>query len=154
MTQECSLFWPLSMAPAYPFFPIICLCIYLFWAMLDLHCCSQAFSSCGEQWLLFLVVCGLLIAMACLVAKCRLQAQEFQYLQFIGSRAHSQELQCMGLVALRLCGIFPDQGSNPCSLHWQADSHPLYHQGSPTSPFYHKAGTARYLLRQSFMCQL
>ena len=24
--------------------------------------------------------------------------------------------------------IFPDQGLNPCSLHWQADSCPLYHQ--------------------------
>ena len=30
------------------------------------------------------------------------------------------------------CGIFPDQGSNPCPLHWQADSQPLHHQGSPT----------------------
>ena len=30
------------------------------------------------------------------------------------------------------CGIFPDQGSNPCPLHWQADSPPLCHQGSPT----------------------
>ena len=30
------------------------------------------------------------------------------------------------------CGIFPDQGSNPCPLHWQADSQPLCHQGSPT----------------------
>ena len=28
-------------------------------------------------------------------------------------------------------GIFPDQGSNPCLLHWQADSLPLSHQGSP-----------------------
>ena len=28
------------------------------------------------------------------------------------------------------CGIFPDQGLNPCPLHWQADSHPLYHQES------------------------
>ena len=28
-------------------------------------------------------------------------------------------------------GILPDQGSNPCSLHWQADSQPLRHQGSP-----------------------
>ena len=27
------------------------------------------------------------------------------------------------------CGIFPDQGSNPCLLHWQADSSPLSHQG-------------------------
>ena len=30
-------------------------------------------------------------------------------------------------------GIFPDQGSNPCPLHWQADSQPLRHQGSPYS---------------------
>ena len=29
------------------------------------------------------------------------------------------------------CGIFPDQGSNPCPLNWQADSQPLRHQGSP-----------------------
>ena len=29
------------------------------------------------------------------------------------------------------CAIFPDQGSNLCPLHWQADSYPLRHQGSP-----------------------
>ena len=29
------------------------------------------------------------------------------------------------------CGILPDQGLNPCPLHWQADSQPLRHQGSP-----------------------
>ena len=33
------------------------------------------------------------------------------------------------------CGIFPDQGSNPCALHWQADSQPLRHQGSPSYYF-------------------
>ena len=33
------------------------------------------------------------------------------------------------------CGIFPDQGSNPCLLHWQADSQPLCHQGSPIACF-------------------
>ena len=33
------------------------------------------------------------------------------------------------------CGIFPDQGSNPCALHWQADSQPLRHQGSPSAFF-------------------
>ena len=32
-------------------------------------------------------------------------------------------------------GIFPDQGSNPCPLHWQADSQPLRHQGSPAFAF-------------------
>ena len=28
-------------------------------------------------------------------------------------------------------GIFSNQGSNLCPLHWQADSYPLHHQGSP-----------------------
>ena len=30
------------------------------------------------------------------------------------------------------CGIFPDQGSNLCPSHYQADSLPLDHQGSPS----------------------
>ena len=30
-------------------------------------------------------------------------------------------------------GFSPDQGSNPWPLHWQADSLPLSHQGSPVS---------------------
>ena len=34
------------------------------------------------------------------------------------------------------CGIFPDQGSYPCPLHWQADSQPLRHQGSPVLTFF------------------
>ena len=29
------------------------------------------------------------------------------------------------------CGVFPGRGANPCLLHWQADSLPLSHQGSP-----------------------
>ena len=36
-----------------------------------------------------------------------------------------------GLSCSAACGIFLDQGSNPCSLHRQADSQPLRHQGSP-----------------------
>ena len=36
-----------------------------------------------------------------------------------------------GLVAPQPCGIFPDQGWNLCSLHWQVDSYPLDHQGNP-----------------------
>ena len=31
----------------------------------------------------------------------------------------------MGSVAPKACGSFPDQGSIPCPLHWQADSSPL-----------------------------
>ena len=33
------------------------------------------------------------------------------------------------------CGIYPGQDSNPCPLHWQADSQPLHHQGSPHTSF-------------------
>ncbi|XP_073651410.1 ubiquitin carboxyl-terminal hydrolase isozyme L3 isoform X5 [Tursiops truncatus] len=33
------------------------------------------------------------------------------------------------------CEIFPDQGTNPCPLHRQADSQPLRHQGSPSLRF-------------------
>ena len=40
-----------------------------------------------------------------------------------------------GLSCSAACGIFPDQGSNPCPLHWQADSQPLRHQGSPVCKF-------------------
>ena len=29
------------------------------------------------------------------------------------------------------CGIFTDQGLDPCALRWQMDSYPLDHQGSP-----------------------
>ena len=37
--------------------------------MLSLYCCARAFSSCGERGLLFVVVHGLLIAVASLVAE-------------------------------------------------------------------------------------
>ena len=83
-------------------------------------------------------------------SSCSTQAQS---LRCEGSRAHRlQQLWCAGLVVVahRLqstssvvvahgfscsvaCGIFPDQGSNPFPLHWQADSQPLHHQGSPNN---------------------
>ena len=43
-----------------------------FLAVLGPHCCMQAFSSCGEQGLLFIAVRRLLIAVASLVAEHRL----------------------------------------------------------------------------------
>ena len=44
----------------------------LFLAALGLHCCVQAFSSCGEQGLLFIAMCRLLIVVASLVTEHRL----------------------------------------------------------------------------------
>ena len=43
--------------------------LFLFLAVLGLCCCAQAFSSCSEQGLLFVAVCGLLIAVASLVVE-------------------------------------------------------------------------------------
>ena len=43
--------------------------IYLFLAALGLRCCMRASSSCGERGLFFVVVRGLLIAVASLVAE-------------------------------------------------------------------------------------
>ena len=50
-----------------------------------------------------------------------------------GSRHAGSAIVAHGPSCSTACGIFPDQGSNPCPLHWQADSQPLRHQGSPQS---------------------
>ena len=52
-------------------------------------------------------------------------------LRSTGSRRAGSVVVAHGLSCSTACGIFPDQGSNPCPLHWQADSQPLCHQGSP-----------------------
>ena len=52
--------------------------INLFLAVLGLCCCTWAFSSCGKTGLLFVVVRGLLIAVASLVAEQGLKARRLQ----------------------------------------------------------------------------
>ena len=39
-----------------------------------------------------------------------------------GSRRAGSVVVAHGLSCSAACGTFPDQGSNPCPLHWQADS--------------------------------
>ena len=46
-----------------------------------------------------------------------------------GSGSRAQELWCPGSAVLGKWDL-PDQGSNPCVLHWQVDSLPLGRQGS------------------------
>ena len=53
-----------------------------------------------------------------------------QQLQSSGSVVVAHGLSCSSA-----CEIFSDQGSNPCFLHWQADSYPPSHQGRPLSDF-------------------
>ena len=82
--------------------------------MLDLSCCPQALSSCGEQ--------GLLSSCSAWTSYC--SAFSYDGAQILDSVPR-------GLSCLRACGTFPDQVLNPCPLHWQADSQPLDHKGSP-----------------------
>ena len=56
-------------------------------------------------------------------------------LQSTGSRRAGSVIVAHGPSCSAACGIFPDQGSNPCPLNWQADSQPLRHQGSPIHYF-------------------
>ena len=52
-----------------------------------------------------------------------------------GSRRAGSAIVAHGPSRSAARGILPDQGSNPCPPHWQADSQPLRHQGSPVGRF-------------------
>ena len=87
-------------------------------AVLGPRPCARAFSSCGKWGPLFMVVRGPLTIAASPVAEHRLQTRR-------------PVIVAHGPSCSAACGIFPDQGWNPCPPHWQADSQPLRHQGSP-----------------------
>ena len=89
----------------------------LCWVFVALH---RLFSSCGGWGLLF-IGDRLLIAVG--FSCCWVKAPgEWD------SVVVAHRLSCSAAY-----GIFPDQGLNPCPLHWQVDSYPLSHQGSPVS---------------------
>ena len=76
---------------------------WLSWAFFAVHGFSLAAVIGGCS---LVSVCGLLFAVASLVVE-------------------------HGLTCIVVCRILPDQGLNPCPLHWQADLQPLDHQESP-----------------------
>ena len=106
------------------FYLCMYVCMYVCMALLGLHFCARAFSSCGERGPLFIAVHGPLTAAA---SRCGAQAP----------RRTGSVIVAHGPSCSAACGIFPDQGSNPRPLHWQADSQPLRHQGSPIYFFIH-----------------
>ena len=57
-------------------------------------------------------------------------------LRSTGSRRTGSVTVAHGPSCSAACGILPDQGSNPRPPHWQADSQPLRHQGSPSLYFF------------------
>ena len=69
-------------------------------------------------------------------------------LRSTGSRRAGSAAAVHGPSRSAACGILPDQGPNPRPLHWQADSQPLRHQGSPRL-FLNAGGTSKAGLRFS-----
>ena len=53
-----------------------------------------------------------------------------------GSRRTGSAAVAHGPSCSVACGILLDRGTNPCPLHWQADSQPLRYQGSPHTQFF------------------
>ena len=102
----------------YSFFFFLIYFIYLFMAVLGLRFCARAFSSCGKWGHSSSRCTGLSLSRPLL-------------LRSTGSRHSGSVIAAHGPSCSAACGIFPDQGTNPCPLHWQADSQPLHHQGSP-----------------------
>ena len=95
-----------------------CYLFILFLAAVGFHCFRKAFSRCSKRGLLFVVVLGLLIAVASLVRNS-------------GSTRMISIVVAHSLGCSEPCGIFQGQELNPCPLHWQAGSLPLDHQRSP-----------------------
>ena len=103
----------------------ILLFFLLFWLQWVLVAMRRLFSSCSQQRLFVIVVLGLLIAVPFLVEEHRLQGTwasvvtaDAQYSRLVGSVVVVHGLSCSAL-----CGIFLEQGSNPCPLltNQQAD---------------------------------
>ena len=129
VTNTFIFFFLFSFGAPYLIYIYIYLFIYLFWlcwiftAARRLSLVSWAgvtLSQCTDfslQWLLLLWGTG----------------SRAHGLSSCSSRALEHKFSSCGTRALLhvACGIFPDQGSNLCLLHWQMDSLPLSYQGSP-----------------------
>ena len=94
--------------------------IYLFLARPG--CCTGFLSPVVSGGAVILVVRGLLIEVASLVAG-------------PGLSSSATVVVAPGLSCSAACGNLLDQGSNPCFLHWQAGSSPLSHQASSEMQF-------------------
>ena len=99
----------------------------LFLAVLGLRCCT-GFS--------LVVVSGSSPQLQCMgfsYCGAQLEGMWVSVLVARGLSSCGHRLPCSAVY-----GVFPDQGWNPCFLHWQADSLPLSHQERPHStPFIH-----------------
>ena len=92
--------------------------IYLFMAVLGLRFCARASPSCSKRGPLLIACAGLSPSRPPLLWSTGSRRAGSVTMAHRPSRSAARE-------------IFPDQGPNPRPPHWQADSQPLRHQGSP-----------------------
>ena len=114
-----------SSSPALFCFVKLTFFFFVFLVELGLCCSAQAFSSCGERGLLSGRAARAPLWSCCTCSSCGGFSRGAQ------ARCTAAVVVVHGLGCSTACGIFPDQGSNPCLLHWHVDSYPLCHQGSP-----------------------
>ena len=96
-----------------------------FWLRWVLGLCScRLFSGCGKQGPLS--SCCVWSSRCCGFSHCGAQALGHVVFSSCGAQLRWTSAR----------GIFPDQGSNPCLLHWQVDSLPLSQQESPLTFFF------------------
>ena len=115
-----------------------------FLAALGLHCFAWAFL---QLWLLGATLhysaqaphCG---GFSCGAQALGAQAPAAAVRRLQGMRASVVVVQ--GLSCPLACGMFPDQGSNSCPLHWQVDSYLLCHQGNPSIKLFLKRKQSTY----------
>ena len=94
---------------------------------LDLCCCEKASSSCRV---------GATASCGAWASRGGFSHSGAQALGRVDCSSHGSQSSDVVVTVYELscfpaCGIFPDQGSNLCPLHWQADSHLLHHQEVP-----------------------
>ena len=94
--------------------------VFIFLAVLGLHCCVLASPSCAKWGLLS--SCGAQASHRSGFSSCRAQSR---------CPAFNSCGTCIQFSCLAACGILPDRGSHPCPPRWEVDSYPLNHQGSP-----------------------
>ena len=125
--------------------------IYLFIAVLGLHC-RWAFRQSSEQGDdAPVVVRKLLIAVASLVVEHRLDGVRAQQLPCPGSRGQAQQLRCPGLAVSWQCGIFPARRSNPYLLHWQKHFFTTEPPGKASQSVFNKTKPILKICLQNFM---
>ena len=122
-----------SQGKAYSLFYLFIYLFWLCWAFVAAHGLSLVVASGGysslqcmgfsPRWLLLLRSMGSR-HVGCSSCSMRASVVVAHGLSSCGSRALECRLSSCGarLRCSMACGIFPDQGSNLCPLHWQADS--------------------------------